>query len=447
MLRYTKTSSSFSAVDENGRYLHWDEARHRPPSGGLDAEEYWRFLKLARKTTYKKLPLRQNNGDGFVFCPIDKLQAFCHEIDKDAAGRLATSDETGSSHGHNERYLVHSLMEEAIHSSLLEGASVTRRDARKMLKEDHQPKNTDERMIVNNYRAISRIRGLVDKPLTVPMICELHRILTEGTMDDSDCGRIRSSDSNDPNFGVYDDRDNTLLYRPPPARDLPSALRDLCDFANEKTPRHANASADEGVTGFLHPALRAIIVHFLLAYLHPFTDGNGRTARALFYWRMLKSRYWPLEYVSISEAIRRAPAKYSRAFLYTETDEGDLTYFLLHQAEVIQNAMGSFQQFVSRKRKDLRNIQNILSAASMRQHFNTRQLELLAHAAKNPDFAYTIQSHRKRQNISYQTARTDLLALEQAGLLQQVKSGKKFLFAAPTDLEEKIRSLPRSRSR
>lgn len=435
MLRYSKTPSLLSAVDEKGRYLHWDEARHRPAPEGLTVEEYWRCLKLARKTRYQSLPFSQTNGDCFVFCQTDELQAFCHDVDREAAGHLGTSGETGSRPWQNERYLIHSLMEEAIHSSLLEGASVTRRDARKILREQREPETTDERMVVNNYKAISRIRDLVEEPLTLEMICDLHRTLTAGTMDKSDCGRIRSSDSDNPKFGVYDNRGNTLLYRPPAGRELPSGLRVLCDFANGKSLRNASK------VGFLHPALHAIMVHFLLAYLHPFMDGNGRTARALFYWRMLKSHYWPLEYVSISEAICRAPQQYSRAFLHSETDEGDLTYFLLHQAAVIQKAMRSFRKFIDGKQEGLRRMQGILSAASTRQRFNMRQQELLTHAAKNPDFSYTIQSHQRRQSISYQTARTDLLTLERAGLLEQVKSGKKFLFVAPADLEQKIRSL------
>jgi Fic family protein len=75
--------------------------------------------------------------------------------------------------------------------------------------------------------------------------------------------------------------------------DLPERMRALCAFANMRT----------GVDGFVHPIVRAIILHFMLAYDHPYVDGNGRTARALFYWSALKDGYWLIEYVSISRII------------------------------------------------------------------------------------------------------------------------------------------------
>lgn len=59
--------------------------------------------------------------------------------------------------------------------------------------------------------------------------------------------------------------------------------------------------------------LRAILLHFWLAYDHPFEDGNGRTARSLFYWYMRTQGYWLVEYLLISNILRKAPAQYTRA--------------------------------------------------------------------------------------------------------------------------------------
>ena len=59
--------------------------------------------------------------------------------------------------------------------------------------------------------------------------------------------------------------------------------------------------------GFIHPMIRSIILHFWLAYDHPFVDGNGRTARALFYWSMLRHGYWLFEFISISQIILKGP--------------------------------------------------------------------------------------------------------------------------------------------
>src|SRR5205814_10028127 len=60
-----------------------------------------------------------------------------------------------------------------------------------------------------------------------------------------------------------------------------------------------------------HPMVRSMILHFWLAYDHPFVDGNGRTARALFYWSMLRNGYWMFEYITISKIILSGPDRKS----------------------------------------------------------------------------------------------------------------------------------------
>lgn len=55
----------------------------------------------------------------------------------------------------------------------------------------------------------------------------------------------------------------------------------------------------------------------MIAYMHPFVDGNGRTARALFYWYMLKSGYWLTEYLSISRVIAKSKSP-MKMLIYTQ---------------------------------------------------------------------------------------------------------------------------------
>ena len=85
-------------------------------------------------------------------------------------------------------------MEEAITSSQLEGAATSRRVAKDMLRSGRTPKNRSERMIVNNFRAMQRIRELRATPLSPALICDLHRIVTEGTLDNPEgAGRIQGT--------------------------------------------------------------------------------------------------------------------------------------------------------------------------------------------------------------------------------------------------------------
>ncbi|NGX44626.1 MAG: hypothetical protein K1060chlam3_00798, partial [Candidatus Anoxychlamydiales bacterium] len=175
-----------------------------------------------------------------------------------------------------------------------------------MLRSGRAPRNKSEQMILNNYYAMQKIRQWKELPLSKDLIFEIHRTITDQTLDNSDgAGRLRKADES---VVVEEYLSGDVLHDPPHADELPERLEAMCDFANGKTPDQ-----------FIHPAIRAIILHFWLAYDHPFIDGNGRTARALFYWLMLRHGYWLFEFISISEIILKAPVQYGKAFLYTET--------------------------------------------------------------------------------------------------------------------------------
>ena len=341
------------------RYLHWDELRHRKPPHGLSLDGWWLALKMARAALMKTVPLRDTQDHAFQFALPDPAPELLHYIAKNAAGQMQITDQQLNNSETRDRYIVRSLMEEAITSSQLEGAATTRRVAKEMLRTKRPPRDTNEQMILNNYMAMQRIREVIDQPLSRDLLFELHRILTEDTLEDrADAGRFRRSDD----VRVYDDRDNEVLHTPPPAKQLPHRIEAMCRFANEETPKY-----------FMFPVVRAIILHFWLAYDHPFVDGNGRCARALFYWSMLRQGYWLCEFISISEIIKKAPVKYGRAFLYTETDENDLTYFILYHLKFIRRAIDQLSEYMEEKVKAVRQLERMLRASAKLNH---RQLAL-----------------------------------------------------------------------
>jgi Fic family protein len=226
---------------------------------------------------------------------------------------------------------------------------------------------------------------------------------------------------------VYDrDDDDTPIHRPPPAEQLPDRLKRLCEFANEP---------DDGKQ-FVHPVVRAILLHFWLAYDHPFVDGNGRTARILFFWSMRKRGYWLAEYLPISRFIRRAPSRYAKAFVETETDSGDTTYFLIHQLEVIERAIDDVRAYVQRKTAEVRNVERLLLSDD---DLNGRQLALLTDAVRDPDASYSFGSHAASHRVSHETARSDLRGLADRGLLTQRRKGRRHLFEPAPDLAERLK--------
>jgi Fic family protein len=325
-----------------------------------------------------------------------------------------------------DRYLVDSLIEEAVTSSQLEGASTSRKVAKEMIRSGREPRDRSEKMILNNFRAMERIGELRNKPLTIDMINEIHRIVTEGTLDNPEsAGRFQLS--GEVRVGVYDHDDN-LLHTPPPAAELPKRMRRLCDFANA------------GPAGaYLPGVLRALTIHFMMGYEHPFEDGNGRTARVLFYWSMLNQGYWMTEFLSVSRILKNAPGQYARAYLYTETDDNDLTYFYDYHLGVMHRAVDDLNKYLSRKVAEVRELRTKLRREA--DYLNSRQLALVQNALKSPDTTYSVQSHSMSHRVSDETARQDLILLEKAGLLERRRVGKRFVYGPVSDLPGVIKKL------
>lgn len=413
-------------AEVKGQYEHWDHLRHLTPPRDLDVEQWWLGVKLARNALKKDLPLYDKAGVPFSFALSDGIQRRLFMVARDAAGALRGTDAIPSV-AMQERYLIRSLMEEAMTSSQLEGASTTTPIAKEMLRSGRAPRDHSERMIVNNYVAMLELKRWLSKPLTPDVVFEIHRMLTDGTMkNDGEAGRFRKESEN---IAVLDHATGTVLHIPPAASELPRRLQTLCDFANL-------GDDDEN---FVHPVVRAILIHFMIGYDHPFVDGNGRTARALFYWSMLRSGFWMTEYFSISSILRKAPSQYVRAYLHAESDEGDTSYFVSHQLDVLLRAIEGVHGYIARKQRAQRDAETILKPGSkLARQLNHRQRAILLNAMKNPEKMFSIAVHQRTHDIAYDTARSDLLGLVEAKLMCQHKQGKAFVFVAVTKLSEKL---------
>ena len=402
------------------RYLHWDDFRHRASDkDGLTKDEQWAAIRMGRAMRAQPIPLLDTKGRPFTFFLPPKAFGLLREIDLHCgAGPSASAvvrEETS-------RHQFDSVMEEALTSSQLEGAVVTRSEAREMIRSQRPPTTEHERMVMNNYRTMRLLTELKETPLAPGMILRIHREVTAGTLKDAAHeGNLRGANDD---VRVEDDESGEVFHTPPEASVLPERMTRLCEFANEA-----------GMTGFLHPVIRSIVLHFWIAYDHPFVDGNGRTARALFYWSMLRNGYWLAEYFSISHEILRAPKQYYRAFLYTETDGNDLNYFILHQLEVICASIGSLKESIRVRKEDDESLRRNLGAGS---EFNHRQIALLKHALKHPLAAYTVVGHQTSHGTSNQTAKNDIAALEVRGLLRRGKLGKAFVYSPAPDLAGRL---------
>jgi len=407
----------------NDEYLFWDKVKHRPLPESLDAGASWALVKLSRLTQRFEVPLKDTKGRRFSYGLPPGALSILHEVDRWSGNTLALAEGSQANlAGMQERVIINSLMEEAVATAQIEGAATTRKIAKQMLITGRQPRDRSEKMILNSYRAIQLIKSRLTQPLSLSLLFEIQETLTAGTLDDvSAAGRLRFESED---INIVDTSDGEIIFTPPPASDLPRRLQDLFDFVN--TDHDAP---------FIHPVVKAAILHFWLAYEHPFVDGNGRTARAIFYWYMLKQGYWLFEFLTVSRVILDAPMQYYKAFIYTEIDDNDLTYSIIHMLRATHQAISALREWLARKQTEHRTI-----AVALRHltEFNHRQRLLIDHALRHPDAIYTFQGHQGRHNVTLVTARKDLEGLAAAGVLTPIKYGRQKGFMPHEKLEQRL---------
>jgi len=390
----------------NKEYIPWDRLRYKAIPKNIPPEYIWAILKFIRRSQYKIFFFGPWT---FRYVLLDEFQRKLHLFDMGTAGRLVSNiDSMGSG---RERYVISSLMEEAIASSQLEGAATTRRVAKEMLRLKKKPRNYSEQMIVNGYQTLQKIVAMKDKAITPELILELHRTVTSDTLKDKRHeGKYR--DNNEVVVGDQLELEK-VYYTPPDYKQLPSHIKEFCDFANNDDKE------------FIHPIIKGIMLHFLIAYIHPFEDGNGRTARALFYWYVLNRGYWLFEYMSISRILLRSKVKYGLSYLYTETDEDDLTYFIVYNLTSIDEACEDMNTYITRKQKEQSDALKLIKSL---KNINLRQAQILKDFLKDPEKMFVVNEIITTYGVVYQTARNDLLHLTQLGYLEKTKIQKKFVF-------------------
>ena len=407
----------FLEINDN-KYYYFDKWKYRAKDWGLDATRIWGAVKALR---FSNKPLVISGLPGFMFIigAPSIVQQYLHDFDLHLGGSL--QGDTIIPSEDKTRYLISSLMEEAIASSQLEGAATTRKVAKEMLESNRKPQNASEQMILNNYEAMKWIVSNKDKPFTIDTIKEIHAILTRSTLSNAEAeGAFRKTDD----IKVVDVQTKEAVYTPPHSENLAILMNDFCTFANDREKR----------SFFMHPITKGIILHFLIGYIHPFVDGNGRTARTVFYWYLIKQGYWLIEYMSVSRIILNSKAQYAKAYLYTEQDENDLTYFVIYNLKAIHQALEDLKKYIQHKSAEKQNAITLLRNTS----FNDRQIVLIQDLIQDPATFFTVQQVQTKFGISNQTARNDLNDLVNQGVLEERRSGHRIQYLPVKEFIRKI---------
>lgn len=412
-------------------YLHWEQLRFKDwiptflqQGAGLagqspfplSKELFWIALLLNRKLGSIPTPIKDSKSHYFTM-NINQYAEFLHIIDKEMAGNFMGVK--GLSENDKRQFVTRNIIEESIASSQLEGANTSRAVAKKMLVEGRKPENYDEQMIVNNHKAMLKIeQELYQQPLSLELIYELHAIITEKTIEANHQGKLRETfDSKGQPLKVKL-KTGEIAYVAPPKAFVIQELPKLIAFANDQESSGGH---------FIHPLIKGIMLHFWIGLLHPFEDGNGRLARILFFWYMLKNDYWAFAYISLSEKIRKSPDSYAMAYIYSEQADNDLTYFIDYNIKQLKLAREAFQDYIHNKLKENK---SIISRYQQDFNFNERQIKLLQYLNRSVDNRTTIAAHQKFYSVKKNTAISDLKSLCETGFLIKKKHGRNTYYYA-----------------
>lgn len=395
----------------NENYEYWDVFRQWRMPQGFTPESAWAFLKWHRAGNSKFLPVLDRQGRKFTYFPTEKIMRDVQFIERSASKAAA---ELSVSAAERENFAVMSLMEEAIASSRLDGVAVRREQAKDMLESGRDPVGRPERAVLNNYLLMVEARRTKGVDMSIDLLLNMHHLLMHEAVEDSDLvGRFRNA------------RETAGARLPlPPAEKIRVRLQRFCEFANSDDDQD-----------YFHAVVKAAILHFWLQYENPFPAGNGRLARAVFYWYLFKRAVPAFEFVAISRAIADMREAHESAFAYAIYDDNDATYFIAADMAAVRAALDELRSYLERRTRDLQ------AAAQMLVKFpgiNQRQQALIGSALGASAAVHTIGRHMKQSGVVYQTARTDLLGLVEKGLFHMVRRGKTFTFVPAEDLRARL---------
>ena len=383
-------------------YLHWDKVKYL----GFKKNDtnLWKEIKLIRKLISKKFVLNTKHPISLEYGVNDFLQQKLHYLDFNFGAGIQKEQLLSDLDKH--QYLSNALMEESIFSSMIEGATTTRVKAKDMLRKGKKPNNKSEQMILNNYKTIQYISENKNEEITIHKLFEIHKLVTENTLEEENCGVFRNTND----VLVMNQITGEIVHTPPSFKELEELMQSFCDFFN-------NNPKEE----FIHPIVKASILHFLIGYIHPFVDGNGRTARALFYWYLLKNGYWLTEYLSISRVILKTKTQYEKAYIYSEIDEMNVSYFIHYQVKVLTQAFEDLKDYLSKKKKEENKLNKYLKVSNI----NERQAQILYWIEEDANRYFSVKEIENVFSVTNQTARTDIEELVDQDFLKKVSINKK----------------------
>lgn len=146
-------------------------------------------------------------------------------------------------------------------STSIEGNPLSLTDTRRLIKQNPTHVRDSEREILNYNTALTALHNDMDRPLTEPLVLQIHQQVMAGLLPDFQIGRYRQHP-----IAVHNPRTRQPVFLPPDYEDVPKLMTELVAFITQNS-------------GHVDPILLAGLFHKQFMLIHPFMDGNGRTGR------------------------------------------------------------------------------------------------------------------------------------------------------------------------
>jgi len=295
------------------------------------------------------------------------------------------------------------LILETHYSTHIEGTALSFEQAKSILQGNKvKDVNIDDKKELLNYQKaigfVSKYLGK-DDPITEGLIREIHKILVKGVRgEQADPGNYRKIQ----NF-VVNSITKEIIYTPPPSLEVPHLMRELIDWLNGKKN--------------ISPIIVAGITQYQFVQIHPFLDGNGRTARLLSTLILYKTGYDFKRLFTISEYYDKDRPAYYQAIQSVRNNKLNMTNWL--------------EYFVKGLKIQMKEIQlkgeKIISADTIIKNLkdyklNTRQEKITRHLVLNERIDN--EQCQKLCNSIKRTATRDLTLLVNKGIIERIGEKK-----------------------
>jgi Fic family protein len=380
------------------RYVPLDDIKYRIESLGYKKDD-WKELRLNIEKHRKlaSVPFFVDSMEKkFWFFPSDSIIKKVNDVEH-IGNKLF--DKIESKSNFKDEFLINAKIEEAITSAIYEGANSTRAKAKQLIASNQKPKNKDEWMIVNNYNAMKWIKENSYKAISTDLIQDIHAIVTTNTLSGDDAafsGKFR-------NDTVYIGNHVGIEY----------------GKINEVLNETIKLCVDN--KRYLHGLVKGILLHYFIAHVHPFFDGNGRTARTLFYFKSMKNDLKFVELLSVSAYLKNNGNRYEKAFDNVVNNQYDLTYFVDFCLDSLLTALKRVED----------KIKYLFKISDIQKEYNltNTQIMLLQKLALNKFVTISSNEYSKERGRTREIGRKELKDLFKKKFLIEKKQGKKLVYS------------------